>query len=71
MLQRFRLVEDVLQTGVLNDFPLLRAWSDALLANETVTGAVPDNFPEEFVGNHKRRGTQMWEKMQAQGMAAE
>lgn len=71
MLQRFRLVEDVLQTGVLNDFPLLRAWSDALLANETVTGAVPDNFPEEFVGNHKRRGTQMWEKMQAQGIAAE
>ena len=71
MLQRFRLVENVLQTGVLNDFPLLKAWSDALLANETVTGAVPENFPEEFVGNHKRRGTQMWEKMQAQGIAAE
>lgn len=68
--QRFAKVEAVLQTGVLKDFPLVQAWSDALLANETVTGAVPDNFPEEFVGNHKRRETYMWSQMQANQTAA-
>lgn len=68
--QRFAKVEAVLQTGVLNDFPLVQAWSDALLANETVIGAVPDNFPEEFVGNHKRRETYMWSQMQASQTAA-
>jgi glutathione S-transferase len=71
MLQRFQLVEDVLQTGVMNDFPLLKAWSEALLANETVAGAVADNFAEEFVGNHQRRGTQLWERMQTSQAAAE
>ena len=70
-LQRFGLIEDVLQTGLLKDFPLLQAWSDALMANETVTGAVPDNFPEEFVGNHRRRGTYVWSRMQASQVAAE
>ena len=71
MLQRFGLVEDVLHTGVLKDFPLVQAWSDALMANETVTGAVPPNFPEEFVGNHRRRETYAWSQMQASGVAAE
>jgi len=70
-LQRFALIEDVLQTGLLKDFPRVQAWSDALLANETVTGAVPDNFPEEFRGNHERRGTYVWERMQAAKVAAE
>ena len=68
--QRFARVEDVLQTGVMADFPLVQAWSDALLANQTVTGAVPDNFPEEFVGNHKRRETYVWSQMQAGQTAA-
>lgn len=68
--QRFAKVEAVLQTGVLKDFPLVQAWSDALLANETVIGAVPENFPEEFVGNHKRRETYMWSQMQANQTAA-
>lgn len=68
--QRFDKVEAVLQTGVMNDFPLVQAWSDALLANDTVIGAVPDNFPEEFVGNHKRRDTYVWSQMQANQTAA-
>ena len=55
--QRFKKVEAVLQTGLLNDFPLVQAWSDALLANEMITGAVPDNFAEEFESNHERRET--------------
>ena len=54
-LQRFAFVERVLQTGLLKQFPLVQAWSDALMANELVTGAVAPNFEEEFVGNLKRR----------------
>ena len=54
-LQRFAFVERVLQTGLLKQFPLVQAWSDALLANEVVTGAVAPNFEEEFVANLKRR----------------
>lgn len=54
-LQRLAIAEAFLKTGLLADFPHLQAWSDALLADERVTGAVPENFPEEFVANHKRR----------------
>ena len=68
--QRFAKVEAVLQTGLLKEFPLVQAWSDALLANSTVIGAVPDNFSEEFVGNHKRRETYVWSRMQANQTAA-
>ena len=70
-LQRFAIVEDILNTGLLNDYPLVQAWSDALLANNTVTGAVPDNFSEEFKGNHQRRDTYAWSKMEASRIAAE
>jgi len=70
-LQRFGLIEEVLRTGLLKDFPLVQAWSDALMANETVTGAVPPNFPEEFEGNHRRRETYVWSRMQARQVAAE
>jgi glutathione S-transferase len=71
MLQRFLLVEEHLQTGILNDFPLVKAWAGALLSNELVTGAVADNFAEEFVKNHLRRKTVAGSKMEARGMAAE
>ncbi len=54
-LQRFALVEPKLGTNLLKDFPLVQAWSDALLANETVTGAVVDTFAEKFVASLKRR----------------
>ena len=64
-LQRFSISEKVLKTGLLKEFPLVSAWSDALLANETVTGAVPPNFPEEFDKNLERRGTYAWELMKA------
>ena len=70
-LQRFAIIERVLQSGLLKEFPLVQAWSDALLANTTVTGAVPDNFPEEFEGNHRRRDTYVWSRMEAGRAAAE
>ena len=56
-LQRFSISEKLLKTGLLEEFPRVKAWSDALLANESVVGAVADNFPEEFEANLERRGT--------------
>lgn len=64
-LQRFSISEKILQTGLLDDFPLVKAWSDALLANDIVTGAVAPNFPEAFEANLQRRGTLAWEMMQS------
>ncbi len=55
-LQRFAFVEAKLKTGVLNDFPRVQAWSDALLASDTITGSVVSHFNDEFVKSLKRRG---------------
>lgn len=54
-LQRFTLVDRWLKTGLLDGFPRVKAWSDALLSNETVTGAVAANFEQEFIANLRRR----------------
>ncbi len=70
-LQRFAIAEGVMHSGLLGDFPLVQAWSDALLANDTVIGAVPPNFAEEFEGNHRRRETHVWSLMEASRIAAE
>jgi glutathione S-transferase len=64
-LQRFAISEKVLQTGLLDEFPLVSAWSSALLANASVVGAVAENFAEEFDKNLQRRGTYAWELMSA------
>jgi glutathione S-transferase len=53
--QRFAFAEQKLQTGILKDFPLVQAWSDALLATDQVTGSVVDTFDTEFVKSLKRR----------------
>lgn len=54
-LQRFAFVEARMQTGVLQAFPLVQAWSEALLASDMVTGSVAESFEDEFVGNLRRR----------------
>tara|TARA_B100001123_G_C15236523_1_gene997346 strand:- start:637 stop:1263 length:627 start_codon:yes stop_codon:yes gene_type:complete len=54
--QRFAFVEARLNTGLLNTFPLVQAWSDALLANDKVTGSVPPNFEDEFISSMHTRG---------------
>ena len=69
-LQRFAIVDDILKTGLLNDYPMIAAWSQALLSNEIVTGAVAPEFPAEFEANLERRGTYAWELMQ-KSVAAE
>ena len=55
-LQRFAFVEARLNTGLLGDFPLVQAWSDALLANDKVIGSVPANFEDEFIASMHSRG---------------
>lgn len=55
-LQRFDLVERRLRSGLLDGFPLVQAWSAALLADETVRGSVPAGFEAAFAANLARRG---------------
>lgn len=55
-LQRFAICEKALKTGLLDKYPLVKAWTQALLADKRVTSALPDNFPEEYRDNLKRRG---------------
>ena len=55
-LQRHLFVDRVLKNKVIDNYPLTKAWAETLLADERVTGAVPDNFEEEFIASLKRRG---------------
>ena len=70
-LQRFRMTEPLLETGLMDDFPLVSAWTDHLIASDLVTGAVPPEFPEAFKQNHERRGSYVWSLMQEDRAAAE
>lgn len=70
-LQRFAIVERVLNTGLLEEFPLVRAWSAALMANECVIGSVVETFEEEFVANLKRREFYVGELLEQRMLAAE
>jgi glutathione S-transferase len=54
-LQRFAMVEERLDSGLLADYPAVKAWSDTLLADPRVTGSVAESFPDEFVANLRRR----------------
>jgi glutathione S-transferase len=64
-LQRFKIAEDVLKTGLLDDFPRVKNWSETLIQDVRVKGALPDEFPEEFLANLERRETLVWNWMNA------
>ncbi len=70
-LLRFGIVEDVLRTGILKNFPLVQAWSDALIANDNVINSLAPQFREEYEGNLQRRETYVWSQMEANRVAAE
>ncbi len=70
-LQRFAFVEAKLQSGALKDFPLVQAWSDALLATDIVTGSVHESFEEEFVASLKRREFSVGDLFESKAAAAE
>lgn len=70
-LQRFEVVERVLKTGLLNQYPNLKAWSDLLLSDERVTGSVVSNFEEEFHGNMIRKEYYVASLLESNSVAAE
>jgi glutathione S-transferase len=47
-LQRFNIAEDRIRSGLFKGYPLLEAWSDALLANEDVRDSVSPLFDATF-----------------------
>ena len=55
-LQRFCMVDARLGSRLLDGFPKVKAWAEALLATDMVTGSVHASFAQEFAGNLKRRG---------------
>jgi glutathione S-transferase len=55
--QRFMKVEEKVRTSLLDEFPLVKAWCEALLSTEMVTGSVHETFDQEFAANMHRRGT--------------
>lgn len=67
--QRFMMVEERLQSGLLDGYPLVKAWAETLLSTDLVTGSVHESFPEEFAGNLKRRG--FWAASLFEAQAAE
>ncbi len=69
-LRRLAFAEDVLKIGFLDDFPLVQAWSDALLANDSVIGSVAPNYLEEFDRALERRECYLWSRIKAGRAAA-
>ena len=55
-LQRFMIAEAKLVTGLLDVFPLVRAWTEALLATDLGTGSVAETFVPEFKASMPRYG---------------
>ncbi len=54
-LQRFHMAEQLIKSGLLDDYPLVQSWSDALLASECVTGSVSEEFDAVYLEGLKRR----------------
>jgi glutathione S-transferase len=69
-LQRFLFVEQWLKTGVLDDYPLVSAWAQALIDSDVVKGSVPESFFEVFSTGMKRRGFHVGDLMAAAPRAA-
>lgn len=68
--QRFMIAEAKLNTGLLDGFPLVKAWCDALLSTELVTGSVADNFVPEFKASMKRYGYHIGDLFEQEAAAA-
>ena len=70
-LQRFSLYDARAKTGLLDGFPLVRAWRDALMANPVITGSVAGNFLPEFAKSFDRHGSSSAYLFAAEAQAAE
>ena len=56
-LMRFTMVEELCNTGLLENFPYLDHWRQALVGNEIVKGSVVPDFSDVFEGNLRKRST--------------
>jgi glutathione S-transferase len=56
MLHRFWFVEQWLKCGLMDQFPLVKAWSDTLMNTDAVSGSLSATFEDEFLSNQKRGG---------------
>ncbi len=56
-LQRFSIAEKYLQSGLLDNYPNIQSWSDALSENEAVNNSVAPEFYGIFDEMLTRRGT--------------
>ena len=52
---RFDMVEEKLNSGLLDDYPRVKAWVGALLASDRVQGSTAESFPDQFVAALKKR----------------
>jgi glutathione S-transferase len=50
-LQRFQIVENLVNSGLLEGFPLVTAWSNALMENENIKSSAPPDFDRVFEEN--------------------
>ena len=55
-LHRLAIVEERAQTGVLDGYPLVAAWTEALITDPRVAASVHESFRDRFVGNLVSRG---------------
>ena len=70
-LQRFMIAEAKLNTGLLDVFPLVRAWTEALLATDLVTGSVAETLVPEFKASMTRYGYHIGTLFAEEAAAAE
>ena len=54
-LQRFSMVEPLIESGLMADFPLVSAWMDALVGDPRVSDSVPEQFHDLYMGQMTKR----------------
>ena len=55
-LQRFHMVEPIIESGLLDEFPRVAAWTEALVADSRIQNSVPENFTELYLKQIAARG---------------
>ena len=70
-LQRYAFLDRVKRLGHIENFPRLKAWSEALLSRESTHSFPPAEFEAMYRTNLKRRGKWLARFVDAQKVAAE
>ena len=70
-LMRFNIVENINPTGILEDFPRIKAWSEALMKNESIVGSVSEDFFELYEANLHNRESLAGKVLDKRSTAAE